>query len=191
MRSSDVVFRICSVIGDVVIELSRDRAPRTCRNFADYAHSGRLDHSSFYRALGAINQRNLTQPIDIVQGGLRYDPARGYQPELGLGSITHETTVLSGLAHRDGVVSMGRFAPGQTYGGFFVCIGDQPELDFGGRRFPDRQGAAAFGRVREGMAIIRRIHEFATESEFLPDPVAITAVLAVPDMDHTNRRQRE
>jgi peptidyl-prolyl cis-trans isomerase A (cyclophilin A) len=190
MRSSEIAFRIRSVVGDVVIELRRDRAPETCRNFADYANSGRLDHSSFYRVLGAINQRQVAHPIDIVQAGLSYDPARGYQPELGLGAITHETTLFSGLKHRDGVVSMGRFAPGETYGGFFVCIGDQPELDFGGKRFPDRQGAAAFGLVREGMAVIRRIHALASEAEFLADPVAISAVHAVTDIDQAQRRQR-
>lgn len=42
---------------------------------------------------------------------------------------------------------------------FFICIGDQPELDFGGKRNPGGQGFAAFGKVIGGMDIVRKIHQ--------------------------------
>ena len=41
---------------------------------------------------------------------------------------------------------------------FFICVNDQPELDFGGKRNPDGQGFAAFGRVVEGMDVVRKIY---------------------------------
>jgi peptidyl-prolyl cis-trans isomerase A (cyclophilin A) len=44
------------------------------------------------------------------------------------------------------------------------AIGDQPELDFGGRRSPDRQGFAAFGRVVHGMEVVRAIWKSKTAS---------------------------
>jgi peptidyl-prolyl cis-trans isomerase A (cyclophilin A) len=75
---------------------------------------------------------------------------------------------------------MGRFDPGETYGGFCICVGDQPELDHGGRRFPDGQGASAFGRVVEGMHVVRRIHARATANEFLAEPIPIITVVAIP-----------
>jgi len=174
------VFRLSTSSGDINIEIFPEQAPETCRNFVAYAQSGRLDGSSFFRVLGPANQRTSACPVDVVQGGLRYDPAQGYEPARGLGPIAHESTAASGIRHRDGVLTMGRFAPGETYGGFGVCIGEQPELDHGGRRFPDRQGAAAFGQVRAGMALIRRIHAAATEDEFVADPVTINRVTAIP-----------
>lgn len=177
MPTVDPLYRICTPLGDIVIALRPERAPATCANFVAYARGGRFDATSFYRVLGPPNQRGLAHPIDIVQGGVRYDPIAGYRPEAGLGPIRHESTAVTGLAHRDGVVSMGRFAPGETYGGFFVCIGDQPALDCGGGRFADGQGAAAFGRVRDGMSILRRIHATATADEFPADPVVIDRVV--------------
>jgi peptidyl-prolyl cis-trans isomerase A (cyclophilin A) len=179
VSTSPRVFRLSTSLGDVDIELDPEHAPETCGNFIGYAGSGRLDGTSFYRVLGPPNQHSAACPVHVVQGGLRYDPAKGYDPARGLGPIRHESTAQSGLRHRDGVVTMGRFAPGETYGGFCVCIGDQPDLDHGGRRFADGQGAAAFGRVRTGMAIVRRIFQTATEREFVTDPVAIHRVFAL------------
>jgi peptidyl-prolyl cis-trans isomerase A (cyclophilin A) len=51
---------------------------------------------------------------------------------------------------------MARTEPGSATSEFFICIGDQPELDFGGKRNPDGQGFAAFGRVVEGMDVVRK-----------------------------------
>ncbi|MFX6040711.1 peptidylprolyl isomerase, partial [Acinetobacter baumannii] len=73
-------------------------------------------------------------------------------------AIAHETTKQTGLRHRDGTVSMARGAPGTATAEFFICLGDQPELDFGGRRNPDGQGFAAFGQVVQGMGVVRALH---------------------------------
>ena len=58
---------------------------------------------------------------------------------------------------------MGRLAPGTASSEFFICVGDQPELDYGGRRYPDGQGFAAFGQVISGMDIVREIHSGKTD----------------------------
>ena len=58
----------------------------------------------------------------------------------------------------DGAVSMARDGPDTATADFFICVGDQPELDFGGKRNPDGQGFAVFGRVVAGMEVVRRIH---------------------------------
>jgi len=62
---------------------------------------------------------------------------------------------------------------------FFICVGDQPELDLGGRRNPDGQGFAAFGKVIEGMDVVRKIHQEPADGQSLAPPIGITAVLRV------------
>jgi peptidyl-prolyl cis-trans isomerase A (cyclophilin A) len=68
---------------------------------------------------------------------------------------------------------MARGAPDSAQDHFFVCVGDQPELDFGGRRNPDGQGFAAFGKVVKGMDVVRRIHALPADGQLLKEPVRI------------------
>ena len=71
---------------------------------------------------------------------------------------------------------MARVEPGTAAGEIFICVGDQPELDFGGKRNPDGQGFAAFGRVVEGMEVVRAIQQLPEEKQMLVDPVKIISV---------------
>ena len=65
---------------------------------------------------------------------------------------------------------MARNEPGSASTEFFICIGDQPSLDFGGDRNPDGEGFAAFGKVITGMEVVHRIHQLPVEGQNL-DPV--------------------
>ena len=58
--------------------------------------------------------------------------------------------------------------------------GDQPELDFGGKRNPDGQGFAAFGRVTKGMDVVRRIQQAQAEGQTLTPPVSILNIERLP-----------
>ena len=71
---------------------------------------------------------------------------------------------------------MARVEPGTAAGEIFICVGDQPELDFGGKRNPDGQGFAAFGRVVEVMEVVRAIQQLPEEKQMLVDPVKIISV---------------
>ena len=63
---------------------------------------------------------------------------------------------------------------------FFICLSDQPSLDFGGARNPDGQGFAAFGRVVRGMEVVERIHRTPnTEEQRLMPPVRIISIARV------------
>jgi peptidyl-prolyl cis-trans isomerase A (cyclophilin A) len=107
--------------------------------------------------------------IEVIQAGI--DPARERD---GFPAIPLERTSVTGILHKDGTISMARAGPGTATSDFFICIGDQPSLDFGGARNPDGQGFAAFGRVVSGMDVVRAIHGAPAEGETLTPPITIT-----------------
>jgi peptidyl-prolyl cis-trans isomerase A (cyclophilin A) len=121
------------------------------------------------------NQPGKTVLIEVVQAGV--DPA---QAEKDFAAIPLERTSVTGLLHKDGVVSMARDGPDTATSDFFICIGDQPELDFGGRRNPDGQGFGAFGRVTAGMSVVRRIQASPADAQALAPPVVIRRARRIP-----------
>jgi len=96
--------------------------------------------------------------IEVIQGGTDGNAAKR------LPSIAHETTQQTGLRHGNGTLSMARAGVGSAAGEFFIVIGNQPELDFGGTRNADGQGFAAFGRVVQGMDVVRKIQRLPADS---------------------------
>lgn len=149
-------------LGDFEAELYAKAAPRATANFLPYIDEGRFEGTSFYRTVRLDNQPNNAIKIESIQGGLKDD-----EHPLSLPSIPHETTAMTGILHRDGVTSMARNEPGTASSEFFICSGDQPELNFGGRRNPDDQGFAAFGRLIKGMEVVRAIHRQPAEGQWL------------------------
>jgi peptidyl-prolyl cis-trans isomerase A (cyclophilin A) len=93
--------------------------------------------------------------------------------------IVHETTEQSGILHKDGTISMARNEPGTASSEFFICIGAQPSLDFGGKRNPDGQGFAAFGKVIKGMDVVRKIQKLPETNQYLDKRVKILKVRVV------------
>lgn len=157
-------------LGAIEIEIDTERAPITSANFLKYVDGGYYNGGRFHRTVKPDNQPDNTIRIEVIQAGP--DPAR----KEGLPPIPLERTNVTGLRHLDGTISMARTAPDSATSDFFICIGDQPELDFGGRRNPDGQGFAAFGRVVKGMDVVRRIQQAPAEKQRLTPPIAIIAV---------------
>lgn len=58
---------------------------------------------------------------------------------------------------------MARGKPATATSSFFICINDQPSLDFGGKRNKDGQGFAAFGKVIKGMKVVKKIQQLYPE----------------------------
>lgn len=143
--------------GRIVVELDTVRAPLSAADFLRYVDAGLYAGAGFYRSVRRDNDRG-TPGIEVIQGGLLTEDRAGPP-------VAHEPTSATGLQHRDGSLSLARGAPG-TGGGaaFFICIGDQPALDAGARRNPDGLGFAAFGRVVDGMDVVRRIHAAPTDA---------------------------
>ncbi len=163
--------------GDIEIEMAVMEAPLTASNFIRLAEGGHLDQSGFYRVVRPDND-NGEPVISVIQGGVQNGP-RPFP------DIPHETTEQTGLKHLDGTISMARGAPGSASTEFFICVGDQPALDFGNTRNPDGLGFAAFGRVIKGMDVVRAIHSTPAEQltgteyvagQVLAEPVKINSV---------------
>ncbi len=154
-------------LGDIEVEVDTVRAPVTGANFLRYVDLGFYRFGRFHRTVRADNQPQSKVKIAVIQAGLDTLRVRDFPP------IPLERTRATGLRHRDGSVSMARDGPDSATSDFFICIGDQPELDFGGRRNPDGQGFAAFGRVVRGMEVVRRIHEAPADGQQLEPPVPI------------------
>lgn len=160
--------------GTIVVELEPQAAPISVANFLRYVDERLLAGATFYRVVRDDNQPESPVRIDVIQGGLGFDDGPRPLPE-----IEHETTDRTGLRHLEGTLSMARSAPGTASSEMFICVGDQPELDFGGRRNPDGQGFAAFGRVVEGMAVVRAIHQLPADGQMLVEPVTIRRVARI------------
>ncbi|MCF8262327.1 MAG: peptidylprolyl isomerase [Melioribacteraceae bacterium] len=144
-------------LGGIEIEIFFKQAPITSANFLRYVDERKFENTSFYRVVTPTNQPNNDVKIEVIQGGLKFEEDM-HEP------IEHETTEKTGIKHLDGVISMARSEPGTAASEFFICVGNQPELDFGGKRNPDLQGFAAFGKVTKGMDIVKKI-QLSPESE--------------------------
>jgi len=149
-------------LGDIALEIFVDKAPVTANNFLEYVRRGLYREAVFYRVLTEDNQPQNKIKVAVIQGGILInDQAKPLLP------IAHETTKQTGIRHKDGVISLARSKPGTASSDFFICIGDQPEVDFGGMRNPDGLGFAAFGRVVKGMEVVRRIQRQPTKGQML------------------------
>ncbi len=160
--------------GDIVIELYPEQAPITVANFLKYVDENRLKEATFYRTVTPDNQPNSDIKIEVIQGGLYEDE----HPDM-LPPIAHETTKQTGILHKDGVISMARYGPGSATCEFFICVGDQPSLDFGGRRNGDGVGFAAFGKVIEGMDVVRKIQKLPAKEQYLEPRLIILSIKRV------------
>jgi peptidyl-prolyl cis-trans isomerase A (cyclophilin A) len=133
--------------GVIAIDLDVGKAPITAGNFLRYVNLKRFDRSTFYRA-----SRIAEAPqYGVIEGGLRGDPARVLKP------IAHESTITTGLSHKDGTISMAIRTPGTATADFFICIGDQSSFDADPADPHKHPGFAAFGQVADGMDVARAI----------------------------------
>lgn len=170
-------LRFHTTLGIIDVELDAARAPLTVANFLQYVDTGRYTGGQFHRTvtLHPDNQPNSAVKIEVIQGGVNPEFAEKDWAPLAL-----ERTNLTGLKHVDGTLSMARAAPDSATSDFFICLGDQPELDFGGKRNPDGQGFAAFGRVIKGIEIVRKIQAAPADGQKLTPPIKIEKIERLP-----------
>lgn len=152
-------------LGEIVVEVNTLAAPVTATNFLRYVDAGHYNYGRFQRTVRPDNQPKDAVPIELVQAVARV--ANAFPP------IPLERTSVTGLHHVDGALSMARSQPDTATSHFFICLGNQPDLDFGGRN-PDGEGFAVFGRVISGLDIARRIQNSPANGQALKPPIPIT-----------------
>ena len=192
LPASTAEVAIETPLGVIIVRLAA-AAPITVANFLHYVDGGFYDGGRFHRTVRLDNQSNAHLKIDdaalgvarggtgtlpndaiaieVIQGGI--NPARKHEQQAG---IRLERTSETGLRHRDGTISMARTTVDSAISDFFICINDQPDLDFGGQRNVDGQGFAAFGQVTSGMDAVRTIHTSPSDGQSLSPIIPITRV---------------
>lgn len=171
-----------TTMGVILLELERAKAPVTTANFLRYVDQKRFDGTVFYRAM-KLGVDEAGQPQGLIQGGTQNDPKRILKP------IAHEPTDKTGVKHVAGAISMARWDPGTATGDFSILLSAMPGLDANPGGSGDNAGYAAFGRVIEGMDVVRRIHgapisptlgEGFMKGQMLAQPVRIVTARRAP-----------
>lgn len=170
-----ILVEMTTDLGQFTVAVNVAAAPESSKSFLQFVDGKHYEGATFYRTVTKEND-NGSPIIEVIQGGLA-DDASTPAP------VAHETTEQTGILHKDGVISLARAEPGTGSGAaIFICIGDQPALDFGAVRNPDKQGFAAFGKVVKGMDVVRAIHQREADAptdspylagQILTEPVVI------------------
>ena len=177
-RETVIPISMGTELGSIQMELYPDRAPITVSNFLRYVDENRYEDFHFYRVVHMENQPDNDVKIEVIQAGLWFD-----KHPMELPTIIHETTDKTGIRHLNGILSMARLEPGTASSEIFICINDQPELDYSGKRNPDGQGFAAFGKVISGMDVIRKIQLLPETKQMLDKVVKVNSIQRNGDID--------
>ena len=144
-------------LGKITMEIDIVHAPITGGNFLKYVDAGFYDGGIINRAVRPDNTTRHDVEIQVIQFQINPERNREQFPPIPM-----ERTSVTGLKHVNGALSMARSGPDTARASFSIVIGDQPEMDFGGKRNADGQGFAVFGRVVEGMDVVKKIQSAHT-----------------------------
>lgn len=150
-----VVFE--TELGAIKMEVDIAHAPVTGENFLKYIDGGFYDGGIINRAVRPDNTTRHDVEIQVIQFQINPEFNRKQFPPIPM-----ERTSVTGLKHVNGALSMARSGPDTARASFSIVIGDQPEMDFGGKRNADGQGFAVFGRVIEGLDVVKKIQSAHT-----------------------------
>jgi cyclophilin family peptidyl-prolyl cis-trans isomerase len=152
---------ISTTMGDITVELFKDRAPVSVENFLAYAAEGFYSGTIFHRVVRGF----------VIQGG---GYTEGMKEKPTRDPIQNEAT--NGLKNLRGTLSMARTRVLRSATSqFYINVADNSSLDHRGYA-PDDFGYAVFGRVLNGMEVVDKIAEVPTKAERPLEPVTITGV---------------
>ncbi|RYY44791.1 MAG: peptidylprolyl isomerase [Chitinophagaceae bacterium] len=163
---------IKTTAGEIEVELYPEKAPLTVAAFLANIEAGNYAKASFYRVL-----KNEDLPAEYNQGLIQGGVFQANPGIVGkLQKVVHESPKQTGLSHVSGTISMARTTPGSATSEFFISIGDQTQFDSSRRSNPDGLGYAAFGKVVEGMDVVRKIQNNKSTGESFNNPILIRSI---------------
>ena len=150
--------RLATSVGDIVLELDAEKAPKTTANFLQYVRDGHYDGLIFHRVMNGF----------MVQGG-------GYKADMSEKPTRKpiELESRNGLSNLRGSIAMARTNdPNSATAQFFINVADNLRLDAA----EGRDGYAAFGKVVEGMDVVDKIKEQPTRAAGMHQNLPVTTV---------------
>jgi len=158
-----LVVLLTTSLGEIKIELDSGKAPITVKNFIDYAKAGYYDGTIFHRVI----------PGFMIQGG-GFTPDMRDKREGQRAPIKNESS--NGLKNEVGTVAMARTSvPDSATSQFFINVTNNAFLNK--NQAQDGVGYAVFGRVIEGMDVVRKIEKVKTTSEGMHQNVPLEPVV--------------
>jgi len=157
------VVLLTTSLGEIKIELDPEKAPVTAKNFIDYVQAGYYEGTIFHRVI----------PGFMIQGG-GLTPDMRDKREGQRAPIKNESG--NGLRNDVGTVAMARTSvPDSATSQFFINVANNASLNKSQAR--DGVGYAVFGRVIEGMDVVRKIEQVKTASKGMHQNVPTEAVV--------------
>lgn len=147
-------------MGDIVLELYPDKAPKTVANFLDYVKSDHYNGTIFHRVINGF----------MIQGG-GFDTAMRQKPT----EAPVENEAKNGLKNEAYTIAMARTnAPHSATSQFFINVNNNTSLDYPGH---DGWGYAVFGKVIQGRDVVNRIKAVATGNAGMHQNVPVKPVV--------------
>lgn len=147
-------------MGDIVLELNPQKAPKTVANFLKYVRSGHYNGTIFHRVIGNF----------MIQGG-GFDTNMKQKPT----QSTVENEANNGLKNEAYTVAMARTAdPHSAAAQFFINVKDNSFLDYPGQ---DGFGYAVFGKVIKGTDVVNKIKSVETTNSGMHQNVPVKPVV--------------
>ena len=156
-RPQDTVVAFETEKGTIELEVDAGHAPVSAANFLSYVDGGFFDGGTINRAVRPDNTVRHDVEIQVIQFQIARARSRRRVSADSAGAYQRHWAETRRRRRFDGAQR-----PRHATGSFSIVIGDQPDMDFGGKRNPDGQGFAAFGRVVLGMDVVKAIHASPT-----------------------------
>lgn len=161
-QTAPTKVKLSTSLGDIVLELNAEKAPKSVENFVQYVKDGHYDGLVFHRVI----------PGFMIQGG---GFSADMQQKATRAPIPLEAT--NGLKNERGTIAMARTnVPDSATSQFFINVVDNAMLN---APQPDGYGYTVFGKVVSGMDVVDKIRAVPTGSRGMHRDVPATPITII------------
>ncbi|MFW6357235.1 MAG: peptidylprolyl isomerase [bacterium] len=156
------MVKLETTMGEIVLELYPEKAPKTVENFLQYVRDGFYDGTIFHRVIGNF----------MIQGG-------GFEADMTQKPTREpvENEADNGLKNEPYTIAMARTQdPHSATAQFFINVRNNVSLNHSGKTLPG-WGYAVFGKVVEGQDVVDGIKAVQTTRKGYFDDVPVEPVI--------------